>query len=177
MNSENNTTTIINKEPMVYVSENISLLKEISVLDNGQLYIYVMLNYPQGNIKIGKTTNIQQRLNSLSGSNGGGNQIIKLYCSPATWVQSMETAIHSYYHKYRIEGTEWFDGSDLDFNDVVKHVNSLFYTKSYDTCNRLRKEIIERERAKIAEMKALEENNVEETTSKKSKDKKNKGKK
>lgn len=158
------------KEPLIYTSKNISMLKDIPVLDDGQIYIYVMLNYPQGNIKIGKTTNIQQRLQSLSGSNGGGSRIIKLYCSPATWVQSVETSLHGYYHKYRIDGTEWF--KDLDFNDVVIFVNSLFYMKSYNTCNEIRKQIIEKERAKIAETKALEENNEEKTTSKKSKKKK-----
>ena len=161
--------------PLIYTSKNISMLKDIPVLDNGQLYVYVMLNYPQGNIKIGKTTNIQQRLQSLSGSNCGGSKIIKLYCSPATWVQSIETALHSYYHKYRIKGTEWFKGEDLVFNDVVEYVNSLFYTESYNTCNEIRKKIIEKERAKLAEKKALEtleENN--ETTTKKTKSKKGK---
>lgn len=164
------------QDPLIYTGKNISMLKDIPVLDNGQIYIYVMLNHPQGNIKIGKTINIQQRLQSLSGSNGGGSKITKLYCSPATWVQSIETALHSYYHKYRIDGTEWFKGEDLVFNDVVEHVNGLFYTKSYNTCNQIRKEIIEKERAKITEMKALEETNIEETTSKKSKSKKGKKK-
>ena len=35
------------------------------LLEDGQLYIYVVENYPQGYIKIGKSTNIQQRLKSL----------------------------------------------------------------------------------------------------------------
>lgn len=164
------------QEPLIYTGKNISLLKNIPVLDDGQIYIYVMLNYPQGNIKIGKTTNIQQRLQSLSGSNGGGSRIIKLYCSPATWVQSVETSLHDYYHKYRINGTEWF--KNLDFNDVVTFVNGLFYMKSYNTCNKIRKQIIEKERAKAVELKALkelEENNVKET-SKKSKSTKGKKK-
>ena len=64
---------------MIYTSKNISELKNVPVLDDGEIYIYIMLNYPQGNIKIGQTTNIQQRLQSLSGSNNGGNHIVKLY--------------------------------------------------------------------------------------------------
>lgn len=67
---------------MVYDSKNISQLKSAPVLEDGQVYIYALLNYPQGNIKIGKTTNIVQRLQSLSGSNGGSNKIIRLYHSP-----------------------------------------------------------------------------------------------
>ena len=158
------------KDPLIYTGKNISLLKNIPVLDNGQIYIYIMLNYPQGNIKIGKTTNIQQRLQSLSGSNGGGSRIIKLYCSPATWVQSVETSLHDYYHKYRIKGTEWF--KDLNFDDVVTFVNNLFYMKSYNTCNEIRKQIIEKERTKAAELKVLKESEDVKEVNKKTKGKK-----
>ena len=156
-------------EPLIFTSKNIYILKEMPVLDNGQVYIYAMLNYPQGHIKIGKTTNIVQRLQSLSGSNSGGNRIVKLYCSPATWLHSMETALHSYYGKYRIDGTEWFKGK-VDFEDVVKHINSLFYTRQYQICNELRKSVIEKER--IRAEKANEINGSIKETSKKSKGKK-----
>lgn len=139
----------------IYTSKNILELKNVPVLDNYQIYIYVMLN-SQDKIKIGQTTNIVQRLQSLSGSNGGGEKIIRLYCSPSTYIKSMEKAIHNHFNKYRIQGTEWFKG--LDFNEVVEHIDGLFYTKSYNTCNELRKSIAEKER-EINKQKELEEQN------------------
>lgn len=127
--------------PTIYTKTNIKLLKEIPVLDDGQIYIYVMLN-SNGDVKIGKTTNIQQRLISLSGSNGGGAKITVLYCSPSTWIQSIEGTCHNHYHFARIPGTEWFAGSKVNFNEVVKYVDGLFYTNGYKICNELRKKII-----------------------------------
>lgn len=61
--------------PTIYRKANVDLLKSIPVLEDGQIYIYVILN-SIGNIKIGKTTNILQRMQSLSGSNGGGTKNI-----------------------------------------------------------------------------------------------------
>ena len=124
---------------MIYDSKNIIKLKELPVLEDGQIYVYVMLNYPQGNIKIGQTTNILQRLQSLSGSNGGGNRIVKLYVSPSTYVTSIEKTCHNHYDWYRIKGTEWFNGDKLIFDEVVEYVDDLFKTESYRTCNKLRK--------------------------------------
>ena len=128
--------------PTIYTRENIKLLKEKPVLEDGQIYIYVMLN-SIGNVKIGKTTNIQQRLVSLSGSNSGGSKIISLYCSPSTWMQSMETTCHNHYHFARIPDTEWFDGTKVDFKEVVEYVDGLFHMESFKTCNELRKKVIE----------------------------------
>lgn len=138
---------------MIYTSKNIMQLKELPVLDNGSYYIYVMLNYPQGNIKIGITTNIVQRLQSLSGSNGGGNHIIKLYVSPSTYVSSIEKTCHNHYDWYRIKGTEWFDGDKLNFDEVVEYVDSLFRTESFKICNELRKEQAEKKRCEEEQLK------------------------
>ena len=124
----------------IYNSKNIIELKDIPVLDDGSIYIYVMLNHPQNNIKIGQTTNIIQRLQSLSGSNSGGNKIIKLWLSDPTFVISTEKAFHNHYDMYRILGTEWFDGSKLTFEKVVEYIESQFNTESYKVCNKLRKE-------------------------------------
>ena len=129
--------------PTIYTQENINLLKSMPVLEDGQIYIYVLLN-SLNNVKIGKTTNIQQRLQSLSGSNGGGSKICAIYCSPSTWIQSMETTCHNHYHFARISGTEWFDGEKVDFKEVVEYVDSLFYTDSYKRCNELRKSLMEK---------------------------------
>lgn len=131
------------KSPFIYTEETFYFLKEEEVLDDGQNYIYVLENYPSKNIKIGKTTNILQRYKSLSGSNGGGNCITKLYHSPATWVSTIEHVCHNHYHFARIPGTEWFDGSKVKFDEVVKYVDGLFYVKGYETCNNLRKKILE----------------------------------
>lgn len=128
------------RSPIIYTRENIKSLKELSVLEDGQIYVYVMLN-SAGNVKIGKTTNIQQRLISLSGSNGGGSKITALYCSPATWIQSIEDTCHNHYHFARISGTEWFDGGKVSFKDVVRYVDGLFHTKGYEICNELRREL------------------------------------
>jgi hypothetical protein len=130
----------ISYSPTIYTRENIKLLKELKVLDDGQIYIYVMLN-SLGNVKIGKTINIQQRLLSLSGSNGGGAKISSLYCSPSTWVQTMEETCHNHYHFARIKGTEWFDGKKVDFKEVVEYVDGLFRSKGYETCNELRRKL------------------------------------
>lgn len=131
------------KDPVIYTKENIKLLKTVPVLDTGQIYIYVMFN-SSGNIKIGKTTNIQQRLISLSGSNGGGYKINALYCSPPTWIPTIEETCHNHYHFARIKGTEWFDGEKVNFKDVVEYVNGMFYTDSFKICDELRKKINEK---------------------------------
>ena len=141
----------------IYNSKNVMELKELPVLDNGTYYIYVMLNSPQENIKIGITTNILQRLQSLSGSNSGGNKIVKLAVSEPTYVASAEKAFHNHYDRYRIPNTEWFDGNKLKFEDVVDFIDKQFKLKSYETCNKLRKELYEKEQDRIKQ----EENKME----------------
>ena len=143
----------------IYDSKNVIELKELSVLDNGTYYIYVMLNSPQQNIKIGITTNILQRLQSLSGSNSGGNKIVKLAVSDPTYVVSAEKAFHNHYDRYRIPNTEWFDGSKLKFENVVDFIDKQFKLKSYETCNKLRKELYEKEQEKIKQDRIKQEEN------------------
>ena len=133
----------ISYSPTIYTKENFILLKKIPVLEDGQLYIYVMLN-SHGDIKIGKTTNILQRLTSLSGSNAGGSKITALYCSSSTWLQTIEETCHNHYHFARINGTEWFDGGKVVFREVVEYVDGLFHSKGYERCNELRRKILEK---------------------------------
>ena len=146
----------------VYTSKNILELKNVPILDTGEVYIYVMLNDPQHNIKIGKTTNIQQRLQSLSGSNSGGNKITVLGLSNPTYCESSEKAFHEKYARFRIEGTEWFDGSKLTFEEVVTEMDNQFSTKSYETCNKLRKELAEKRIREEKEKKKLEEEQLKQ---------------
>lgn len=146
----------------IYTSKNISELKNVPVLDDGQVYIYVMLNYPAKNIKIGQTTNVVQRLQSLSGSNGGGNKITTLAVSDSTYVINSEKAFHEKYARYRIEGTEWFDGSKLIFEEVVSEMENQFNTKSYEVCNKLRKKLTEKRIREEKERQKLEEEQLKQ---------------
>ena len=157
----------------IYNSKNVMELKELPVLDNGTYYIYVMLNSPQENIKIGITTNILQRLQSLSGSNSGGNKIVKLAVSEPTYVASAEKAFHNHYDRYRIPNTEWFDGNKLKFEDVVDFIDKQFKLKSYETCNKLRKELYEKEQDRIKQ-KENEMEKEEQSQPKQEKKSKNK---
>ena len=90
-------------------------LKTIKVLDAPMLYIYVM-NTESGKVKIGKTTNIEQRYQSLSGSNSQGNPITSVYCSKATSLYTIERIMHDHFARYRLEDTEWF----VDASDATK---------------------------------------------------------
>lgn len=112
---------------------------EIPALEDGQLYIYVLENYPQGNIKIGKSTNIKQRLQSLSGSNSGGNKITRIAVSDSTYLYTLERLAHNHFAKARIEGTEWFRGEEISFEEAVTYIDDLFMDKSYQLCNDTRK--------------------------------------
>lgn len=115
----------------------ISDIKE-TIADDNQVYIYVLQNYPQGNIKIGRTTNPIQRFRSLSGSNNGGNRILRVAISPMTYLYSLETTLHTHYDRNRIPNTEYFQ--KLEFEDVVKYIDELFSSPSYNKCNQIRKE-------------------------------------
>lgn len=152
----------------IYDSKNIMELKELPVLEDGSCFIYVMQNYPQNNIKIGKSTNMVQRLQSLSGSNSGGNKIVKIgVISEPTFVQSTEKTFHNIFDRYRIPDTEWFEG--LIFEDIVAEIEKQFNMSTYERCNKLRKEQAE---VKVREEKEIQkpedELQKEETKKKKS---------
>lgn len=146
----------------IYNSKNIIELKELPILEDGSYYIYCMLNSPAHNIKIGITANIVQRLQSLSGSNGGGNRIVSLAVSDPTFVSSAEKAFHEKFGRYRIEGTEWFDGSKLTFEEVINEMENQFNTKSYEVCNKLRKELAEKRIHEEKEKQILEEDQLKQ---------------
>ena len=118
-------------------------LKEIPILEDPMLRIYIMLN-SEGKVKIGKTKNIQQRYQSLCGSNGEGNKINKVCTSPGAYLYTLENIMHSKFSKYRIPNTEWFYDKDDPsgeklFNDAVNELRLLFSSASYRKCNELRK--------------------------------------
>lgn len=144
----------------IYNSKNIIELKELSVLDNGSYYIYCMLN-SIGNIKIGITTDIVQRLQSLSGSNAAGYKITTLALSSPTYVFSAEKAFHNKYARYRLEG-EWFDGNKVTFDEIINEMEDQFNTESYKLCNEIRKELAEKKMREDEEKRILEEKEKEE---------------
>ena len=118
-------------------------IKEYPILEEPKLYVYIMLN-DVGKIKIGKTKNIQQRYQSLCGSNGQGNQIIKICVSPSTYLYTLENIMHDKFDKFRIHNTEWFyDKEDTTgerlFDNAVNELRLLFSSASYKRCNNLRK--------------------------------------
>ena len=122
-------------------------LKEFSILEEPKLYIYVMLN-SEGKVKIGKTKNIQQRYQSLCGSNGQGNSIDKVFVSPSTYLYTLEKIMHDKFNKYRIPSTEWFFNKDdssgeLLFNKALNELRLLFSSTGYEKCNELRKRTYE----------------------------------
>ena len=108
----------------------------------GQLYIYVLENYPQKNIKIGRTTNPKQRFSSLSGSNNGGNVISRVAISPMTYLYTLESAFHSKFNRNRIKGTEYF--KDITFEEVVNEMNNIFESSNYKNSNENRKSFYEK---------------------------------
>ena len=120
-------------------------LKEFPILEEKKLYVYIMLN-SEGKVKIGKTKNIQQRYQSLCGSNGQGNSIRKVLVSPSTYLYTIEKIMHDKFSKYRIPSTEWFFNKDdssgeILFNKAVNELKLLFSSANYKKCNKLRKSL------------------------------------
>jgi hypothetical protein len=120
-------------------------IKEYPILEEPKLYIYIMLN-DSGKVKIGKTKNIQQRYQSLCGSNGQGNKIIKVCVSPSTYLYTIENIMHEKFDKFRIPNTEWFfDKEDAIgeklFDEAVNELKLLFSSTGYKTCNKLRESL------------------------------------
>lgn len=125
---------------MLHIYNSVQEVSE-SVLTDGRLYLYVLQNDPQKNIKIGRTTNPKQRFLSLSGSNTGGNQIVKIAVTEPTYLYVLERIVHQYFRRYRVPGTEWF--SDLSFDTVCDYLNDVFVSKEYWKCNEVRREFTE----------------------------------
>lgn len=119
-------------------------LKDYPILEEPKLYIYILHNQG-GKIKIGKTRNIQQRYQSLSGSNSAGDHIDMVMCSPSTYLYTLETIMHDKFDKYRIPNTEWFYNKqdptgNILFETACEELRLLFSSASYKRCNEIRKE-------------------------------------
>ena len=121
---------------------------DVPILKDGLLYIYVLENAPQGNFKIGRSSNMQQRLRALSGSNTGGNKIIRCAVSDPTYLYTIEHIVQDKFSRNRIEGTEWFLSNDLSFQEIVAEIDKIFASDSYTRCNEIRKAYVEQQLAK-----------------------------
>lgn len=121
-------------------------LKIIPILEDEQVYIYAMLN-TCNKIKIGITKNIQQRYQSLCGSNSQGNEILKVYVTEATYLNNLEKMIHEHFDKFRLKKTEWFVSNKfgvLKYEEVIEYIEQLFSSADYKRCNEIRRKIYER---------------------------------
>ena len=107
----------------------------------GEYNIYVIENDAH-KVKIGITTNFQQRLQSLSGSNTGGNKIINYWCSEKTYLYTLERHFHDKYERYRIKGTEWFyrnENKENFYEEIKNDISEIFMTEQYRRLNECRK--------------------------------------
>ena len=119
---------------------NLTALNSMKETDQYRIYIYVIEN-SEGKIKIGKTTNPSKRIDSLSGSNAGGASITRVaVMEEPTYILTLEETLHTHYNYARIPNTEWFNG--LIFNDVVAYIDDLLKSKQFDTCTKVRKDLL-----------------------------------
>lgn len=137
-------------------------LKDFPILDEPKLYIYILHNQG-GKIKIGKTKNIQQRYQSLSGSNSAGDCIDIVMCSPSTYLYTLETIMHDKFDRFRIPNTEWFynkqDPTGIKlFESACEELRLLFSSASYKRCNKIRQECWESLNKKINKAGEINDN-------------------
>lgn len=100
-----------------------------------QYNIYVLEN-DEGLIKIGITTDFEQRKRSLSGSNGAGHKIVREYVSIPTALYSLERIMHDHFAEYRKPGSEWFEG--ITFESAVEYLIKLTSSDEFVKCNAVR---------------------------------------
>ena len=120
----------------VRIYDNIKMVN-LPKIEDIQYYIYAIEN-ELGYVKIGISQDITQRVRSLSGSNTGGNKIIRIAVSNPTYLKTLENTFHSMFNNYRIANTEWFKG--ITFEEIIIKMNETFNSDSYFKCNEMRKQ-------------------------------------
>lgn len=120
----------------VRIYDNIKMVN-LPKIEDIQYYIYAIEN-ELGYVKIGISQDITQRVRSLSGSNTGGNKIIRIAVSNPTYLKTLENTFHSMFNNYRIANTEWFKG--ITFDEIIIKMNETFNSDSYFKCNEMRKQ-------------------------------------
>lgn len=131
-----------------------------------QYNIYVLEN-DEGLIKIGITTDFEQRKRSLSGSNGAGHKIVREYVSIPTALYSLEHIMHDHFAEYRKPGSEWFEG--ITFESAVEYLVKLTSSDEFVKCNAVR---VQHDRTRNEETTndGLPEDQEEDTMVKKTKE-------
>ena len=118
------------------IYNNVEELKTIPECEDRQGYVYVIDNGEH--IKIGWSTNVYQRMISLSHSNTGGNEIKRIYLSPMSAIyNTLEYSMHQTFRDYRTVG-EWFTG--ISFEEVCSQLDDFCKSDSYIRCNEVRKQ-------------------------------------
>jgi hypothetical protein len=120
----------------VRIYDNIKMVS-LPKIEDIQYYIYAIEN-ELGYVKIGISQDITQRVRSLSGSNTGGNKIIRIAVSNPTYLKTLEGSFHCIFNKYRIANTEWFKG--ITFDEIITKMNETFNSDDYFRCNEMRKQ-------------------------------------
>lgn len=88
-------------------------------------FIYFLQNSVTGDIKIGKTKKLEERLKTLQGSNS--KKLVLKYLLATVRVSYIERYFHDIFKDYRLEG-EWFNKNFLkDINPSDKYMNSIDY--------------------------------------------------
>ena len=102
-------------------------------------YVYIIEN--EMNIKIGRTSNPQNRFRQLSNSNSGGLTPLRLFVSEPMYIdKTIEHLMHQKFADHRVEG-EWF--TDVEFDAVKDELIKLCTSEEFQTCNKVRKDYSE----------------------------------
>ena len=98
----------------------------IGIEKNNKGYVYFVKNGYNNLIKIGKTLNLQIRLNSFSTSFSDGVFLVGYIYSEN--YSEIEKKIHEDFKLKRKTG-EWFDISDVEINYYDFHLKNAFFNK------------------------------------------------
>lgn len=114
-------------------------IPDLPPLKDGRIYNYILL-FDSGNLKIGISTDVKQRIKQLSNSNSGGFKLINYNITPPNYIAStLEKYLHYIFREYKVEG-EFF--KDLDFNEVCKKCDEIMHSDEFVRCNEIRKDFI-----------------------------------
>lgn len=129
-------------------------LKGLKKLKNGKAYNYILL-FSSGNIKIGLTTDIENRIQQLSNSNSGGYKLENYYISKPNYIaNTVEKYMHFLYKNNRVEG-EFFE--NLNFEDVCNTLENIMNSNDFKISNQVRKEFYNKNHCAPGESKILYE--------------------
>lgn len=109
-------------------------LKDMDISE-GQEVVYVLLN-DEGYIKIGKTSNLFNRLQSLSGSNSSGHEIVRYYSTEPMYIARLvEKVCHNKFHRYQKNNSEWFYSPNLHYEDVIAYLENVVDSVDFERRN------------------------------------------